>query len=76
MKPGESANVIPQNVRALLLVEIFSAYREINELKRKSCPPDMAQTLMDIRRGLDLFLTHLSPLGVPSDSHWDQLRAQ
>lgn len=76
MKPDESNKSIPQSVRELLLVEIFSAYGEVGYLLKKSKSPETIQTLLDMKRGLDMALSHLSPLGAQSEQHWKQLRAQ
>jgi hypothetical protein len=75
-KSDESKKAVPQVVRDLLLAEIFVAYRETGELLRKSKNPDTIQTLLDMKRGLDLAVSHLSPLGAQSEQHWKQLRTQ
>ena len=73
---GEPKKNIPPKVHDLLLVEIFAAYREIGELLKISRQPEMTQTLLDMKRGLDLAVTHLSPLPAQPQQHWDQLRMQ
>lgn len=75
-KSDESKTIIPQIVRDLLLVEIFTAYREVGELLKKSKNPDTTQTLLDIKRGFDLMVTHMAPLCAQSEQHWKQLREQ
>jgi len=75
-KPDESKKAVPQIVRELLLTEIFAAYREVGMLLKKSKNAETTQTLLDMKRGLDLTVSHLSPLGAQSESRWEQLRAQ
>jgi hypothetical protein len=57
-----------------ILAEIFIAYKESGTIYQKTTDPEIRRTILDLKRCYDLAIRHLSPLGVPAEKRWDEMK--
>ena len=73
-KEGESPEA--RKFKDAILVEIFNAYQESVRVYQITTDPEIRQTVLDLKRGYDLAINHLSPLGPHTEQLWEELRTQ
>lgn len=74
MEIGKTGKTASGPIVGALLVEFLEAYQETGRLYAKAKDPETRQTVLEMKRCLDLALTHLAPLDVHSETRLDNLR--
>ncbi|MGA2787938.1 MAG: hypothetical protein ABSF60_10455 [Verrucomicrobiota bacterium] len=75
MDRGAAESIKTRKFKDAVLAQIFDAYKESGTVYQKTADPEIQRTMLDLKRCCDLAILHLSPLGVPAEKLWDEMRA-
>jgi hypothetical protein len=75
MDTGGAKSIKTRKFKDAVLAQIFDAYKESGAVYQKTADPEIQRTMLDLKRCCDLAIHHLSPLGVPAEKLWDELKA-
>ncbi|HTX22255.1 MAG TPA: hypothetical protein VMD27_10425 [Candidatus Aquilonibacter sp.] len=76
MEKGQIETSEARKWKDALLKEIFDAYKESGALYKKTTNLETRQAILDMKRGFDLAIQHLSPSNAGAEKIWEELRAQ